>query len=161
MRVNMDSVEKRGPLTVDIGAWFLGFMVLPVAIYLGAYLSYFIGGHSLAQFIYLQLQMISYHSHLIAQHAYSSPWWSWPLMLRPVWFYSGSVTGAPMVIYAMGNPLLWWTFLPCITWVCYRFLCRRQLGDGLILLGFVGNWLPWMLMRRVTCMVLLSFIWVT
>lgn len=45
----------------------------------------------LAQRFYIwwgvQKQMWWYHTNLVATHDYTSQWWSWPLMYRPVWFY--------------------------------------------------------------------------
>ena len=35
-------------------------------------------------------EMYRYHNNLTAPHAASSPWWAWPLNLKPVWFYQGS-----------------------------------------------------------------------
>jgi dolichyl-phosphate-mannose-protein mannosyltransferase len=53
------------------------------------------------------------------------------------------------VIYAMGNPLLWWAFLPSLAWVAVRWFQRRDPADGLILCGFFGVWLPWVFVGRV------------
>src|SRR5215212_11618535 len=39
----------------------------------------------------------------------ASPWWSWPLMTRPVLlFYKEYTTGKVATIFAIGNPLVWW-----------------------------------------------------
>ena len=45
----------------------------------------------------LQSQMFSYHFGLQAGHPAASPWWSWPLDLKPVWFYSPSWLRRPGV----------------------------------------------------------------
>ena len=34
--------------------------------------------------------MYDYHNGLTAAHPASSPWWAWPLDLKPVWFYQES-----------------------------------------------------------------------
>ncbi len=46
-----------------------------------------------------------------ASHPYCSPWFTWPLMLRPVaYFYQilPDSSGTAVAIQAMGNPMLWW-----------------------------------------------------
>ena len=35
----------------------------------------------------LTMSMYRYHDELRATHAASSPWWAWPLDLKPVWYY--------------------------------------------------------------------------
>ncbi len=42
---------------------------------------------------------------LQATHPYGSPWWSWPLMLRPIFYWSGE---ADAKVYFLGNPVVWW-----------------------------------------------------
>ena len=37
--------------------------------------------------------MYQYHDSLRASHAASSPWWAWPLDLKPVWFFSERYAG--------------------------------------------------------------------
>lgn len=44
-------------------------------------------------------------------HPYCSPWFTWPLMLRPVAYFYQVMTNSPrtaVAIQAMGNPILWW-----------------------------------------------------
>jgi dolichyl-phosphate-mannose-protein mannosyltransferase len=51
-------------------------------------------------------KMFSAHANLSESHPYGSPWWSWPLMRRPVYFWNAPDAGARM--YAVGNPVVWW-----------------------------------------------------
>lgn len=48
--------------------------------------------------------MLSANYGLGASHPDASPWWSWPLMLRPPFYWSG----AGAVILMCGNPTVWW-----------------------------------------------------
>jgi DnaJ-class molecular chaperone len=46
-----------------------------------------------------------------ATHPYSSMWWSWPFLLRPVWYHFKDVPGDSshvVGVWGGGNPLLWW-----------------------------------------------------
>ncbi len=116
-------------------------VVVPAAIYVASYAQYFAMGFSLAEWRELQRQMWWYHSNLKACHNYASPWWSWPLLLRPVWFY----------LYIMGNPLSWWLYLPAVVYVGVQWWRGRfrSAALGLVLLGYFGQWLPWSLSPRV------------
>lgn len=51
-------------------------------------------------------QMFNAHADLSNPHPYASPWWSWPLMMRPVYFWNSTDPDAHM--YSVGNPLVWW-----------------------------------------------------
>lgn len=65
----------------------IGYPLATIIIYLFSYLPFFTSGHTWSQFIELQKQMYWYHTNLEATHNYSSPWWTWPLLLRPVWYH--------------------------------------------------------------------------
>ena len=51
-------------------------------------------------------QMFSAHANLPNPHPYSSPWWSWPVMNRPIFFWNSP--GSNALMYSVGNPLVWW-----------------------------------------------------
>jgi dolichyl-phosphate-mannose-protein mannosyltransferase len=63
-------------------------------------------GELLADIIKIHGQMFSAHADLPDPHPYGSPWWSWPLMQRPVYFWNSTDPTAHM--YSVGNPLVWW-----------------------------------------------------
>ncbi|MEZ4596132.1 MAG: hypothetical protein R3C32_04385 [Chloroflexota bacterium] len=100
----------------------------------------------------LTLQMYNYHNNLRVPHAASSPWWAWPLNLKPVWFYPGLVRrrdhrrghrlGEPGRLLD-GHPraLL---FRAVAAWR------RRSLPLTLVVLLFLAMWLPWARIDRAT-----------
>ena len=51
-------------------------------------------------------KMLSAHANLKTSHPYGSPWWSWPLMKRPIYFWNSPGFTARM--YSVGNPIVWW-----------------------------------------------------
>lgn len=128
------------------------FVALPLALYVGGYAQFFAMGYTWQDWWALQGQMRWYHTHLTACHDWASPWWSWPLLLRPVWYYVMRFDGLVANVFALGNPLIWWLFLPAIAYVA-RCWWQRRCSDvalGLILLGFLGQWLPWALSPRIS-----------
>jgi len=65
-----------------------------------------------------------------ASHPYCSPWFTWPLMLRPIaYFYQVLSPRTVVAIQAMGNPMLWW------------LSTAAMLALGLIWLS--GRWPSW------------------
>jgi dolichyl-phosphate-mannose--protein O-mannosyl transferase len=126
----------------------LGFAVIPVAVYLAGYIPFFATGHDWGQFVELQRQILVYHSRLKAVHAFQSLWWEWPLALSPVWY---SVTYTPKTvahIYANGNPLLYWCFIPSVLAVAIGWWRKANPALPILLIGFFGQWLPWALSPR-------------
>jgi hypothetical protein len=101
-------------------------------------------GHTGQTLMQLTEQMYAYHNDLRAQHAASSPWWAWPLDLKPVWFESvsyGQDLGS--WIHDGGNPVLWWLAIPGMAFVCWQAFKRHSLGLGLIAIAFFWQWLSW------------------
>ena len=88
--------------------------------------------------------MYRYHNDLTAPHAASSPWWAWPLNLKPVWFYQGSFANDTAAsIYDAGNVVLWWMGIPAMAFVAYQAFKRQSLPLALILVGFLCQWISW------------------
>ena len=99
--------------------------------------------------------MYSYHTGLTATHSYQSPWWQWPLLIRPMWYYVGyDVTpGNISTISAMGNPAVWWVCSFVSVGVIYSLLRRKRRCDKtlfVLLVGLGANYLPWALISRCT-----------
>ena len=88
--------------------------------------------------------MYRYHNDLTAPHAASSPWWAWPLNLKPVWFYQGSFANSTAAsIYDAGNVVLWWMGIPAMAFIAYQAFKRHSLPLMLILVGFLCQWISW------------------
>jgi len=133
------------------------FIAIPATIY---YFSYYWqltpdGTFNLKGVWDMQRSMYAYHSGLTAGHSFSSPWYEWPLMIKPMWYYSGASfmpSGWVSSIYSMGNPLVWWGGLLALIFVIVR-LCGRASGDRryiFIVVGFLSQYLPWTLITRAT-----------
>ena len=108
-------------------------------------------GHTGQTLIDLTKSMYDYHNNLRATHPASSPFWAWPLDFKPVWFYQASFAGnTSAAIYDNGNLVTWWLEIPAIAFVAWQAFKRGSLALGLITIGFVLQWVPWMRIDRAT-----------
>jgi len=141
-----------GAVMRHLGWVVVGLMMVPVAMYLLAYVPFFMVGHNLKDFIELQRQIYIYHSHLTATHAYQSRWWQWPLVMRPVWYHVSRhhELNASGNIYALANPVLHWMLVPAMVWAMVWWARRRDPAWLTAGLGFFGQWLPWALVSRIS-----------
>ncbi|MGB2855812.1 MAG: glycosyltransferase family 39 protein, partial [Dehalococcoidia bacterium] len=128
--------------------WFVGGMGVAVSIYMLSYIPYFLAGHGLGDWWGHQWFMFEFHSGLEAGHPFSSEWWSWPLMLRPLWMYVGYFNGTTSYIASLGNPALWWAAIPAMIGILWLVLRHRNRTALFILIPFLAQWLIFALIGR-------------
>ncbi len=145
----------------------LGFSLVAVLLYFLTYIPDVLAGRSLIELVSLQGSMYGYHSTLTATHAFSSPWWSWPLMVVPdghvpLWlFVSYLPENFKSTIVLLGNPAVWWVGFACVVGISVFVLVKivktagRRLGKiGLpaifIPVFFFFQWVPYIVISRVT-----------
>ncbi|MBT2293421.1 phospholipid carrier-dependent glycosyltransferase [Paenibacillus albidus] len=132
------------------------FVIIPVIIYSLSFipaLSASEQGFTVKRLIDAQINMYDYHSELVATHPFSSSWWEWPFMKRPVWFYSGGEglpEGTVSSIVTMGNPLIWWTGIFAMLATLWFTLRRKDKNLYMMWIGFFSQYVPWMLVPRET-----------
>lgn len=128
----------------------LWFVILPPLIYLASYLPMFLTGHDFGTFIGVQKQMWWYHTRLDAEHAYTSPWWSWPLLFRPIYLYTSEVVANSVSkIYAFGNPVFFWGGLFSVFYTTYLAYTRKVKKLGLILFSYLVFFVSWAASPRI------------
>ena len=99
------------------------------------------GGRTIAA---LTESMYQYHDNLRAEHAASSPWWAWPLDLKPVWFFQGRYSdGTTGLIYDTGNLVIFWLGIAGIGFSAWAAWRRRSLALTMVVLMWAAMWLPW------------------
>ena len=134
----------------------VSLLVIPLAVYVISYLPWAFNGvnqqiiegwpagRTGETLLGLTGRMYDYHNGLTAAHAASSPWWAWPLNLKPVWFYQGGYAGGTAAsIYDAGNLVIWWLGIPAMAFLAYQAFRRRSLGLALILVAFLAQWVSW------------------
>jgi dolichyl-phosphate-mannose-protein mannosyltransferase len=151
------------------------FGAVPAGIYTASYIPYLKatkaddGIKDLWQY---QKNMYNYHKGVKEKHPYSSKWYTWPFMIRPVWYYGGPdlAKGDAQSIAAIGNPLVWWGGLLAmlISWVL-GFL-RRDRVVLTIAVMYLSFYVPWMVAPRsitflyhyfpMVPLLILSIVWI-
>lgn len=137
----------------SIGFCVIFFVVLPFIIYLLSYLPFvdYEGSGLLVRMLHNQTGMYNYHSTLDATHSYSSMWYEWPTMIRPIFYYS-KVMGEDLRrgISSFGNPLVWWAGIPAFLYTMYLALKKRDRAAAFLCVGYLAEYLPWTLITRCT-----------
>ena len=132
----------------ELALGVFAFFVLPAAVYLLSYVPWMRQGHSVGEVVDLQRAIWAYHAHLNATHTYFSPWWTWPWLYRPTWYFWWSGDGWVRGIVALGNPAIWWVSVPAAAWALgtgVRWRDPRRVFAGA---GFFLLYLPWGLSPR-------------
>ncbi|MEA4897703.1 MAG: phospholipid carrier-dependent glycosyltransferase [Christensenellaceae bacterium] len=182
-RVAQRAVKQFARATViTLFTCLIFFVAVPLAIY---YFTYYwhmqpTGGLSVEKVWAAQQAMFSYHSGPGLEHGFSSRAIEWPLIVKPMWYYSGTAylaEGMVSSISCMGNPVVWWGGLLALLWVTvklfaggrdewprpsgrFRLLGRlsgRLAAGGqidrrclFIVVGFLSQYLPWAFVTRST-----------
>ncbi len=89
-------------------------------------------------------------------HPYSSSWTSWPVLKRPIYYWTDATKtdGKQKYIYLQGNPVIWWGLLAGVVvvalgWVRRPELFERHRGAMAVLgVGWAANFLPFATIER-------------
>ena len=127
-------------LAITVASCFGFFVFVPLLVYYLSYIPFLRAngsltgslGENIHQIIIQCEGMLSYHSTpgLGMDHYFYSPWYEWPIIRTPMWYFSTSYApaGCARTIVSFGNPAVWWTggaaMLALIGLLAYRLLYR-------------------------------------
>jgi dolichyl-phosphate-mannose-protein mannosyltransferase len=122
--------------------------------------------------VYLHQTLFRFHQQVApGGHSACSPWYSWPLLIKPIAYWYRDAGPQVYTVNNLGNPLLWWLSSGAIALLTLdklleakaQFIHRiqkqarpaspksnTQALSTYILIGYGANWLPWMLVSRCT-----------
>jgi hypothetical protein len=133
----------------------VSLLAIPLVVYVVSYIPWALvenhvlipgwpPGHDGQTLVDLTRQMYGYHNGLTSPHPASSPWWAWPLDLKPVWFYAeGLAGGTTAALYDAGNLVIWWMGIPAMLFVSVMAYKRRSLALAMLAIAFACQWIPW------------------
>ncbi|KKQ74550.1 MAG: Glycosyl transferase family 39 [Berkelbacteria bacterium GW2011_GWB1_38_5] len=142
-------IVKKIPFKKYFLHYLLFLIFLPVIVYLSFFIFNFgINKSFFNQVIEWHIQSFKYNLYLTEGHPYGSRWWSWFLLLRPIWLYFKDVNGKYVGIDGIGNPLAWWSsiiVIPLLIWGIYK----KKKSNVIILAAFLIFLIPWAFFKRV------------
>ncbi len=168
-RVDAAAQYGRKRLLMTCGFCVVFFILVPAVIYYLSYIPYLSpsGPVTLSRVIKAQEGMLSYHSTpgLGMDHPFYSPWYEWPLILKPMWYAQDQFepAGYESTILCFGNPVVFylgalamvalmllcvWRFVRRTPWPDEERLQTERRGAGIIAVGFLAQYLPWVLVPR-------------
>jgi dolichyl-phosphate-mannose--protein O-mannosyl transferase len=127
----------------------VALLIIPAVVYAACYAPHALRGESAADILRLHRQMFEYHSRLVAQHPYASAWWTWPLLLRPMWYHYEASDGYMTGVFAVGNPVLWWSILPAMLFAAAAAARRGATEDWFLVVAFAAVYLPYAFIGRL------------
>lgn len=100
-------------------------------------------------FLEYQKIMYTYHSRLEDGHTYSSKWFEWPIMKRPLWYnitrYDDGKIGT---IACMGNPAIWYIGMLTTALTLIYVLIKKEKEAFILIIMILTTWLPYALIKR-------------
>lgn len=95
--------------------------------------------------------MFNYHSTLVAEHYYSSPFYEWPIIWMPLLDANDAVDSVRVsAVSCMGNPAIWWTGIFCEFYVLFRWIIKKDKKAGFLFIAYLAQYIPWMSISRIT-----------
>ncbi|RUM73033.1 MAG: hypothetical protein DSZ09_00455 [Sulfurovum sp.] len=128
---------------------FLSYGIVGGIVYLLTFVDIYSHTGSLQSIIDYNINMYHYHSGIKATHAYSSPWWSWMLDLKPMCYYREVKDGLFSSITSFGNPAIFWLGAISMIYLLCVACIRRSLEASFILFAFLGLYLPYIFVGRL------------
>ena len=105
------------------------------------------------KFFELNEEMYRSNKRLTAMHPYSSKWYTWPFMMRPVYYWNETVDAKEAKIYLIGNPFIYWTSAVAILFLLTNIFNPIFKNKRKIMLflggGYLLNFLPFIGIGRV------------
>jgi dolichyl-phosphate-mannose-protein mannosyltransferase len=159
----------RGTLRNDAPWLPVWFAVVPAAVYIASWTGWFATGYgfdrngaalnggrpasTLVAWLQYNKSILDYGLGLQAGQPYRSNPLGWPVLTRPIAFFSSCLpanecgrvaSSTEQEVLAIGTPLIWWAgsaaLLVCLAW----WLTRRDWRAGAVLLGVAAGWVPWL-----------------
>jgi len=126
----------------------LNYALVSPIIYLLSFFYIYIHSN-FTSIIKYQINMFNYHKNLSATHPYSSPWWSWPLDIKPLCTYRNIQGDVFSSITIFGNPAIFWISIVSLIYLFYSFTKKANIEKAIIIFGFISLYLPYIFVNRI------------
>ena len=134
----------------------VAFIIIPFVIYTLSYIP-FIDKYTnenlglIERMLINQKRMFDYHAYLDATHPFSSTWYQWPIIFRPIYYFSNDVSATMAEgISSFGNPLVWWGGIVAFIGTIYYSIREKDRKGVFLIIGYLAQYLPWVMVSRCT-----------
>lgn len=127
----------------------VAYALIALSIYFLSFFDIYMHTGSFMSIIHYNTNMYDYHSHLIASHPYSSPWWTWPFDWKPMGYYKQYHGTLVSSINAFGNPAIFWVGILALSYLIFAMFKHKSLQASFILLAFLGLYVPYIFIGRL------------
>lgn len=132
----------------------LVYLAVGTLVYLSVFYLHFLffpdlPGTFFHNFAVLNIEMLRSSTTMSATHPYSSLWFTWPIMLRPIFYWQN--VEQTRFIYLLGNPFIYLFGILSIIYISLLILLKRIKDNtsAFIVTGFICNFLPFIIIGRV------------
>jgi dolichyl-phosphate-mannose-protein mannosyltransferase len=146
-----ETVPDRRALLWQTAAMLAMVGGLMVSIYVAAFLPYYHYGwwSGIGDLISYQHWVLTGNLALPHEGPYSSPVWSWPLMLRAFPYFSYlKQDGRTLTVWCGGNPAIWWEIPPALLICGFHAIKQRSLSWSFPPVAYSAYMLMWIPVRR-------------
>lgn len=130
------------------------FVLLPLIIYSSLYLLFPNNNLNYTNnpkaILKQQKEMYDYHSNLDSNHYFSSSWYTWPVVYKPIWYHNQEIdNNSRETITAIGNIVIWWFGIISTIYLLLKFIIKKDKNSLYLLIMIFSLWLPYIFIGRV------------
>lgn len=136
-----------------LGFCLIFFVAIPIVVYTLAFIpavEMYPSSNLITKAINGTRYMFDYHSKLVADHPYSSEWYTWIIDAKPLLTaYNDVENGKVSAMVIMGNPIVFWGIIPCLIFMIYRTIFKKDRTALFLLAAYAFQYLPWAFIGRI------------
>jgi dolichyl-phosphate-mannose-protein mannosyltransferase len=126
--------------------------LIPLVVYFISYIPQMVHEGSLFEFVASHRRMLEIMSGSPGTHPYSSVWFQWPAMTRPVWYLfhldgndasRWNAANQAQAILALANPAILIGGEIGIAFTTFCWIRYRDINSMIVTVGFFSQYLPW------------------
>ncbi|MBR2028554.1 MAG: glycosyltransferase family 39 protein [Oscillospiraceae bacterium] len=128
------------------------FVLVPLVIYSASFIPVIHAegfGDYIRQLVNYQKHMYDYHANLVAEHYFSSMWYSWPLCLKPIWYAITDIGSYASSISAFGNPAIWVLTPFAAVYCIVKGIKSKETSYLFAGFGWLSAYAPWVAVTRL------------
>ena len=131
----------------------LFFVIIPLLLYIGIYLAFPKSENmvikNIPNIVENTKDMYTFHSGKLHKHPFSSKWYTWPISLRPIWYYQGEISkNSYGTIVCLGNIIIWLFGIISVIYTLVMMLVKKDKNALFLVISFMSLLLPYIFISR-------------